>query len=104
VLWVVVIVWLVLVGGVSAWLGIRATATARRMRVAEGTLNAQVVSLQGHGLTTLADRTAELQRQIAELERAFARLNRALEGMRILLAAWNGATGPARALLRFARR
>lgn len=103
-LWVVVIVWLLVIGAVSVWLGLRAAETFRRMRVAQVELNAQVVALQAGGLPKLARRTAELQRQIAELERAFNRLNRALEGLRILLAAWSGATAPARALLRFIRR
>ena len=68
-LWVVVILWLVVIGAMSVWLGLRAARTFRHVRATQLELNAQWSRSRAGGLPTLARRTAELQRQIAELER-----------------------------------
>jgi hypothetical protein len=102
-LWVFV-AWLVVVGATVTLASVRGVALYRRVRTAEGALRVQVEALEKGGLTTLASRTAELQRQLETLREALDRLNRAMETLRVLLSAWNAATGPVRFLLKFLRR
>jgi hypothetical protein len=104
VLWAVIIGWLTVVGASLALVGVRGFATYRHARTAEGLLREQVQALEQGGLTQLAAKTAELQKRIAELQSVFERLARSLEVLRMLLAAWNTATAPARAVLRLVRR
>ncbi len=103
-LWVVGIGWLVVVGASLALLGVRGFATYRGARTAESELRAQVQALEQGGLMQLAEKTAELQLHIAQLQAVFERLARSLEVLRVLLAAWNAATAPARFALRLVRR
>src|SRR5437764_14435267 len=98
------IAWLVLVGASLAFLGIRGAATYRRARTVSDSLQAQVTALEEGGLTTLAARTAELQRRIEQLRLQMDRLARSLAGLRILLRAWNAATGPFLTAPRLPRR
>ena len=102
-LWVT-IGWLVLVGVSLAILGARGMATYRRARAVSDTLQTQVAALQEGGLTTLAERTAELQRRVEELRVQMDRLSRSLSVLRLLVQAWTTATAPFLAVLRFLRR
>jgi lipid A disaccharide synthetase len=102
-LWVFV-AWLVVVGATGTLAGVRGVALYRRVRTAEGALRVQVEALEQGGLTTLASRTAELQRQLETLRQAMDRLNRAMEALRTLLSAWNAAIAPVRFVLKFVRR
>jgi hypothetical protein len=104
VLWAAIIGWILVVGASLTLVGVRGFSTYRQARSAEGMLREQVQALEQGGLVQLAEKTAELQRRIAELHGVFERLARSLEVLRVLLAAWNTATGPARAVLRFVRR
>jgi hypothetical protein len=102
-LWVI-IAWLAVVGGTTALVGARGYTTYRRARDASGKLQVQVARLESGGLATLAASTARLQEQMVVLEGTMQQLSRALAGLRVLLSAWSGATGPARWLIRLARR
>jgi lipid A disaccharide synthetase len=102
-LWVFV-AWLVVVGTTVTLASVRGVALYRRVRTAEGELRVQVEALERAGLTTLASRTAELQRQLEALREAMDRLNRSMEALRVLMAAWNSAIGPVRFVLKFLRR
>ena len=103
-LWAAIIGWIVVVGATLTLVGVRGFSTYRHARVAEGQLREQVQALEQGGMVQLAEKTAELQRRIAELRGVFEHLARSLEVLRVLLTAWNTATAPARAALRFLRR
>jgi hypothetical protein len=98
------IAWFVVVGGITALIGARGYSTYRRARTASGELLEQVARLETGGLATLASSTARLQEQMVVLQGTMEHLGRALAGLRVLLAAWSGAAGPLRWLMRLARR
>jgi hypothetical protein len=81
---VAVIVWLVVVGACFGYAVMCGFRTFRRVRAAQATIQGRMAVLEGEGLGTLADRSAELNEKMAAMQAALARLERSLAGLTIL--------------------
>jgi hypothetical protein len=102
-LWWLVVAWLLVVGSLSVWIGIRGAGTARHVSRTQRALEPQIAQLQGVGLAELASRQAELQDRVARLQTAVESLNRSLERLRLLIDTWNQSVRPVRMAIRFFR-
>jgi hypothetical protein len=81
---VVVILWLVAVGGCVTYAGVSGLRTFRRVRAAQATIQGRLAVLEGEGLGTLAQRGAELNEKMLAMEAALGGLERSLAGLAIL--------------------
>jgi hypothetical protein len=81
---VAVILWVVIVGAFAVYAGICGLQTFRRVRAAQATIQGRLAVLEGEGLGTLAERSAELNEKMAAMQAALRRLERSLAGLSIL--------------------
>jgi hypothetical protein len=79
-----VIVWVVVVGSFFVYAATCGFKTFRRVRAAQATIQGRLAVLEGEGLETLAERSAELNEKVAAMQIALARLERSLAGLSIL--------------------
>ena len=100
---VVVIVWLVIVGGTSAVVGVRGGRTFKRARRVQTDVEQRIRALEEGGIATLHRKTEELNGKTAEMQAALDRLNRSLDRLRRLLDAFSRGRSWARALVRVVR-
>jgi uncharacterized coiled-coil protein SlyX len=103
VLLVVIIAWLVIVGGTSVVVGIRGGRTFTRARSVQRDVDTRVRALEEGGIATLLRKTEELNGKTAEMQAALDRLNRSLERLRRLLDAFTRGRSWVRALVRVVR-
>jgi uncharacterized coiled-coil protein SlyX len=103
VLLVVIIAWLVVVGGTSTVVGVRGFRTFRRARTTQHEVDTRVRALEEGGIATLHRKTEELNGKTAEMQAALDRLNRSLERLRRLLDAFSRGRSWVRALVRVVR-
>ena len=83
---VAVILWVVIVGGFFAYAVVCGFRTFRRVRAAQATIQGRLAVLEGEGLGTLTERSAELNEKMAAMQTALARLERSLAGLTLLTA------------------
>jgi len=81
---VAVIVWIVVVGACFVYAALCGLRTFRRVRAAQATIQGRMAVLEGEGLGTLAERSAELNEKMAAMQVALGRLERSLAGLSIL--------------------
>jgi hypothetical protein len=103
VLLVVIILWLAVVGGTSAVVGVRGARTFKRGRTVQREIDTHVRALEEGGIATLLRKTEELNGKTAEMQAALDRLNRSLERLRRLLDAFARGRSWVRALVRVVR-
>jgi hypothetical protein len=103
VLLVLIIAWLVIVGGTSAVVGVRGFRTFRRVRAAQNDLEGRVRALEEGGLASLLAKTEQLAGKTAEMQAALDRLSGSLARLRRLLDAFTRGRSWVRALLRVVR-
>ncbi len=101
---VAVIVWLVVVGACFVYALVRGLRTYRRVRAAQATIQGRMAVLEGEGLGTLTERTAELNEKVARMQAALDRLEHARAGLEVLTASVSGASAVLLALRRIPRR
>jgi hypothetical protein len=101
---VAVIVWLVVVGACFIYALVCGLRTYRRVRAAQATIDGRIAVLQGEGLGTLNQRTAELNEKVVRMQAALDRLEHARAGLDVLTDSVSGATAVLLALRRIARR
>jgi uncharacterized coiled-coil protein SlyX len=103
VLVVVIILWLAVVGGTSAVVGVRGARTFKRGRTVQREVDTRVRALEEGGIATLLRKTEELNGKTAEMQAALDRLNRSLARLRRLLDAFTRGRSWVRALVRVVR-
>jgi uncharacterized coiled-coil protein SlyX len=103
VLVVVIILWLAVVGGTSAVVGVRGARTFKRGRTVQREVDTRVRALEEGGIATLLRKTEELNGKTAEMQAALDRLNRSLARLRRLLDAFSRGRSWVRALVRVVR-
>jgi uncharacterized membrane protein len=103
VLLVVIILWLAVVGGTSAVVGVRGARTFKRGRTVQREIDTHVRALEEGGIATLLRKTEELNGKTAEMQAALDRLNRSLERLRRLFDAFARGRSWVRALVRVVR-
>lgn len=102
-IWWLVLVWVIVVGVPTVWVGARAFKTMRRANALQTEIQTQMAAMQAGGLATLASRQAELQQSLERLTLVMERLQRSLDTLRTLIDRWKAAIAPVRFLLRFLR-
>ena len=100
---VVIIAWLVVVGGTSVVVGVQGFRTFKRARVAQVEIESRVRALEEGGLATLLAKTEELAGRTADMQAALDRLTRSLARLRRLLDAFTRGRSWVRALVRVVR-
>ncbi|HSD00920.1 MAG TPA: hypothetical protein VLB81_01015 [Gaiellales bacterium] len=100
---VVIIAWLVIVGGTSVVVGVRGARTFKRGRSAQTQVEERVRALEEGGIATLLRKTEELNGKTAEMQAALDRLNRSLERLRRLLDGFTRARSWVRSVVRVVR-
>jgi hypothetical protein len=103
VLLVVVIAWLVIVGGTSVVVGVRGRRTFKRARRVQGEVEGRIRVVEEGGIATLLRKTEELNGKTAEMQAALDRLNRSLARLRRLLDAFSRGRSWVRTLVRVVR-
>jgi site-specific recombinase len=103
VLLVLVIAWLVIVGGTSAVVGVRGGRTFTRARRVQGDVEQRIRAMEEGGIATLLRKTEELNGKTAEMQAALERLNRSLGRLRRLLDAFSRGRSWVRTLIRMVR-
>jgi hypothetical protein len=101
---VAVILWLVIVGGCFVYAAVCGLRTFRRVRAAQATIQGRLAVLEGEGLGTLTQRTAELNEKVAAMQTALAGLERSLAGLSVLTSSVKGARTALTALRAILRR
>ncbi len=102
-IWWLVLIWLVVVGVPTGYVGVRGIKTARRASKLQVELQTQIAAMQTGGLATLTARQAELQQNLARLTLVMNRLNTSLDTLRMLIDRWKAAIAPLRLVLRILR-
>jgi hypothetical protein len=100
---VVIILWVAVVGGTSAVVGVRGARTFKRGRTVQREVDTRVRALEEGGIATLLRKTEELNGKTAEMQAALDRLNRSLARLRRLLDAFTRGRSWVRALVRVVR-
>ena len=100
---VVIILWLAVVGGTSAVVGVRGARTFKRGRTVQREIDTHVRALEEGGIATLLRKTEELNGKTVEMQAALDRLNRSLERLRRLFDAFARGRSWVRALVRVVR-
>ena len=100
---VVIILWLAVVGGTSAVVGVRGARTFKRARTTQREVDTRVRALEEGGIATLLRKTEELNGKTAEMQAALDRLNHSLERLRRLLDGFTRARSWVRTLVRVVR-
>jgi hypothetical protein len=100
---VVIILWVAVVGGSSAVVGVRGARTFKRGRTVQREVDTRVRALEEGGIATLLRKTEELNGKTAEMQAALDRLNRSLARLRRLLDAFTRGRSWVRALVRVVR-
>jgi hypothetical protein len=103
VIWWLVVIWLVVVGVPTVYVGLKAARTAQRMNKLQVQIQAIMAELQTEKLVLLARRQAELQANLERLTAAMNSLQRSLDTLRVLIDRWKAAIAPVRFFLRFLR-
>jgi hypothetical protein len=103
VLLVVIIVWLLIVGGTSVVVGVQGARTFKRARGAQREVEGRVRALEEGGLATLLAKTEELAGKTAEMQAALDRLSRSLGRLRRLFDAFTRGRSWVGALVRVVR-
>jgi lipid A disaccharide synthetase len=103
VIWWLVVIWLVVVGIPTVYVGVRGIATMRRANALQLEVQTQLAAMQTGGLATLATRQAELQQNLERLTTVMNRLNTSLDNLRMLIDRWKSAIAPLRLVLRILR-
>jgi hypothetical protein len=103
VLLVVIIVWLLIVGGTSVVVGVQGARTFKRARVAQREVEGRVRALEEGGLASLLAKTEELAGKTAEMQAALDRLSRSLGRLRRLFDAFTRGRSWVGALVRVVR-
>jgi hypothetical protein len=103
VLLVVIILWLAVVGGTSAVVGVRGARTYKHGRTVQREVDTRVRALEEGGIATLLRKTEELNGKTAEMQAALDRPNRSLDRLRRLLDAFTRGRSWVRALVRVVR-
>jgi hypothetical protein len=101
---VAVIAWVVVVGACLVYAVVCGVRTFRRVRAAQATLDGRIAVLQGEGLGTLEERTADLSDKVVKMQAALERLEHSLAGLNVLTTSVSGATAALLALRRIVRR
>ena len=102
-IWWLVLIWLVVVGVPTGYVGVRGIKTVRRASKLQVELQTQIAAMQTGGLATLTARQAELQQNLARLTLVMNRLNTSLDTLRMLIDRWKAAIAPLRLVLRILR-
>ena len=100
---VVIIAWLVIVGGTSVVVGVQGVRTFKRARVAQREIEERVRAMEEGGLASLLTKTEQLTGKTAEMQAALDRLNRSLGRLRRLLDAFTRGRSWVGALVRVVR-
>ena len=100
---VVIIVWLVIVGGTSVVVGVQGARTFKRARAAQREIEGRVRALEKGGLASLLAKTEQLAGKTAEMQAALERLEKSLGRLRRLLHAFARGRSWVRALIRVVR-
>ena len=100
---VVIIVWLLIVGGTSVVVGVQGARTFKRARGAQREVEGRVRALEEGGLATLLAKTEELAGKTAEMQAALDRLSRSLGRLRRLFDAFTRGRSWVGALVRVVR-
>ena len=100
---VVIIVWLVIVGGTSVVVGVQGARTFKRARAAQREIEGRVRALEEGGLASLLAKTEQLAGKTAEMEAALDRLSRSLGRLRRLMDAFTRGRSWVGALVRVVR-
>ena len=103
-IWWLVVIWLVVVGVPTVYVGIKAFGTMKKANALQGQIQSHMGSLQVGGLATLSARQVELQQNLERLTAAMERLNVSLTNLRMLIDRWKAAIAPLRLALRLFRR
>jgi uncharacterized membrane protein len=103
VLLVVFILWLLVVGGTSAVVGVQAARTFKRARVAQREVEGRVRAMEEGGLASLLTKTEQLTGKTAEMQAALDRLGRSLGRLRRLFDAFTHGRSWVGALVRVVR-
>ena len=99
-----VIVWVVVVGAFLVYALVHGLRTYRRVRAAQATIQGRIALLEGEGLGTLGDRTAELSDKLTRMQGALERLEHSLAGLEVLTTSVSGVGTTLLVLRRIARR
>ena len=101
---VVIIAWLVIVGGTSVVVGVQGFRTFKRARVAQVEIEGRVRALEEGGIASLLAKTEQLAGKTAEMQAALDRLTCSLGRLRRLIDAFTRGRSWVRALLRVVGR
>jgi hypothetical protein len=103
VLLVLIIAWLVIVGGTSVVVGVQGFRVFKRARTAQREIQGRVRALEEGGIATLLAKTEELAGRTADMQAALERLTRSLKRLGRLLDAFTRGRLWVRALVRVVR-
>ena len=101
---VLIILWAVVVGGCLTYALVCGLRTFRRVRAAQATLQGRIDVLQGEGVVTLQERSAELNVKMAKMQAALERLDQSLDALAILTVPVSGLATALVAVRRILRR
>jgi site-specific recombinase len=103
VLLVLIVLWLVVVGGTSAVVGVNGARTYKRARTAQREVETRVRAMEEGGIASLLAKTEQLAGKTAEMQAALERLSRSLGRLGRLLDAFTRGRSWVRALVRVVR-